>query len=89
LDAIRDGFHLPLSTQAHEEFLQLQSLMSDVTLSDQEHDTWTTRMGKGIYKPSPVYHQHFNLLANHVPSGWLWKSKCTAKHIFFCLAPST
>jgi hypothetical protein len=54
LNDIRDGFHLPLSTQAHDEFLQLQSLLNDVTLSDQEHDTWITKMGKGIYKPSLV-----------------------------------
>jgi hypothetical protein len=62
---------------------QLQVFLGNVELSEGVHDTWLKRKGKGVYNPSLLYKLHFSTLLNHIPSGWLWKSKCTSKHNFF------
>jgi hypothetical protein len=78
-----NGFHLPLSAEAHQELQQLQTLMHSVELNLDSSDTWTYNSVKGIFKPSIIYKLNFQHIDNHQPSCWLWKSKCTSKHKFF------
>jgi hypothetical protein len=47
LEDIIDGFHLPLSTQAHGEMLQLRSLLQSVELAEGTKDTWLVEKGNG------------------------------------------
>lgn len=52
------------------------------------HDKWISTIGKGDFRPSSVYKQHFPNIDNHPPSCLIWKSKCMPKHKFFlCLIP--
>jgi hypothetical protein len=78
-----NGFHLPLSAEAHQELQQLQTLMHSVESNPDSYDTWTYNSVKGIFKPSIIYKLNFQHIDNHQPSCWLWKSKCTSKHKFF------
>jgi hypothetical protein len=84
-DSIVSNFHLPLPVEAHDEFMQLQGLIQDTTLQSQHHDEWICTLGSNIkgFKTSKVYHRHFQVVENHPPSAWVWKSKCTSKHKFF------
>jgi hypothetical protein len=87
-DSIVSNFHLPLSVEAHDELMQLQDLIQDTTLQSQQHDEWICTLGTNTagFKPSMIYHKHFQAVGKHHPSAWVWKSKCTSKHKFFaCL----
>ena len=39
ISEVREAFHLPLSTQAHDELRRIQNVVSSTTLSD-ERDVW-------------------------------------------------
>ena len=77
------NFHLPLSIEAHDEFIQLQLDLHDTTLLSEGNDAWICTLGKGVYKPSLAYKENFKHLETHAPSCWLWKSRCQSKHKFF------
>jgi hypothetical protein len=69
-----DLFFLPLSNQAHQEFLLLQDLMMEHTPSDQ-NDVWSYCWG-GPYKAAKFYdHIHSHIQVPGVYK-WLWKSSC-------------
>ena len=75
-----ENFYMPLSVEAYDEFLLLEIDLQEVTLSGQDSDRWNCILAEGVFKPSLVYREH---IANHVPSCWIWKSKCQSKHKFF------
>jgi hypothetical protein len=83
MEDLTDGFHLPLSTQAHGEMTQLRTFIENMELTEGVKDTWLIEKGNGKYKPNMIYRLHFSSMLNHTPSSWLWKSKCTSKHKFF------
>ena len=78
-----DGFHLPLSVEAFQEYNDLQIILSDVSLGTGP-DRWICNLSKkGVYYPKAFYLQNFAATPNHVPSIWIWKSKCMSKHKVF------
>jgi hypothetical protein len=69
-----DLFYLPLSNQAHQDFLLLQEWMMD-NRPTAEDDVWTYCWG-GQYKAAKFYkhiHSHIQVLGVYK---WLWKSSC-------------
>ena len=79
---ILDEFHLPLSVQAFHEFNEVQGILAGVFLED-EADMWIFSSNKGVYTSNSFYRLQFSHLENHIPSCWIWKSRCMSKHRFF------
>ena len=78
---ILDEFHLPLSVQAFHEFNEVQGILAGVFLED-EADMWIFSSNKGVYTSNSFYRLQFSHLENHIPSCWIWKSRCMSKHRF-------
>ena len=54
------AFFLPLSVEAHSEFLQLQVELQEVTIVEEEHDIWVSTLNKaGVFRPRDVYRHHY------------------------------
>ena len=78
-------FHLPLSTQAFQQYSNLTSLMQHLNLQNDD-DTWTYIWGSACFSS----HKAYIHLSGHrsVPHAfkWLWDSSCQNKHkVFFWL----
>jgi hypothetical protein len=75
-----DAFHLPLSTQAFDEFHESRQLVlhSQDVLDLNDHDVWTFSWGTFflLLKPTDYYLSSFKPL---IFSRWIWKSKFTLK----------
>ena len=70
-----DLFHLPLSQQAHGEFLDMLGLLEEFPTSE-SNDIWTYSWGKA-YTSAQFYSRiHRNIYCPKV-FHWLWKSACT------------
>jgi hypothetical protein len=82
-DSILESFHLPLSVQAHEELSQLRQNVQSISLCPDQNDSWTLKLGNGLFAASKIYKHAFNHLDTDQCARWLWKSKCTSKHRFF------
>ena len=83
---IEDLFHLPLTTQAHEEFISMENLCLEIRQSNYftMTDTWSYIWGNGVFSSSKAY----SVLIGHkqVPRHfkWIWKSSCQPKRkVFF------
>lgn len=89
LNPMTDHFHLPLSIQAYQQFLQLKQLTLPVQHQD-DRDIWTYNWGSPVFSTAKAY---LALIGQHHPHPtfrWLWLSKCQMKHkIFFWLLLST
>ena len=79
---ILEEFHLPMSVQAFEEYKDLQEILPGVSLEERA-DKWIFSSNKGIYTSRSFYNLQFSHLDNHLPSCWIWKSRCMSKHMFF------
>ena len=77
-DTLGETFHLPFSAQAHAELMDLQQLLTLITL-DHGKDKWTCIWGKGDYTASQYYSYYFREIRAHQTYKWLWKSKVTMK----------
>ena len=75
---IGEAFHLPLSTQAHDELRRIQNVVSSTELSD-ERDIWTCTWGSSTFKTTPYYKFCFRELQVHEAFHWLWKAKSVPK----------
>lgn len=78
-------FHLPLSTQAHQ---QLQSLLNSIpdTQQQQGMDSWTYTGGNSGFSTGKAYKIMVGHRPTHPVFRWLWNSKCQIKHkVFFWL----
>uniref|UniRef100_A0A0A9D120 Reverse transcriptase zinc-binding domain-containing protein n=1 Tax=Arundo donax TaxID=35708 RepID=A0A0A9D120_ARUDO len=76
-------FNLPLSQQAHDEFINLQAYLVQMQYSEQELEQWSFIWGNSCYTSSRMYKLVF---ANHhcpAPLQWIWKSKCIPRLKFF------
>jgi hypothetical protein len=56
---IGQNFHLPLSIEAHDELIQLHNCLHVFQLNSEVQDFWVFKLGKGVFRPSIVYQQHF------------------------------
>ena len=78
-------FHLPLSVQAYQQFLELLSLLQVVSLQD-DSDTWTYIWGTTQYSTKKAYVHLSGYRSVHPAFKWLWDSSCQNKHkVFFWL----
>jgi len=85
LGPINSMFHLPLSSQAHSQFLILQEVIESVSTSI-EQDKWSYIWNNSEFSVKKAYKQlsgHSNV---HQVYKWLWASSCQCKHkVFFWL----
>lgn len=80
-----DNFHLPLSRQAHLQFLELTDLVQPL-LHDDGKDEWTFISGSSIFSAHRVYTQLIGHKQTHPIFSWLWRSKAQMKpKVFFWL----
>ena len=78
-------FHLPLSVQAHNLFLQLSQILQNLNLSD-DQDQWAYIWGSRIFSVSKAYKALIGHRQIHPIYNWIWKSRCQMKHkVFFWL----
>jgi hypothetical protein len=79
------NFHLPLSLEAHQQFLIFESLIADIEHST-EHDSWAYSWGNAMFSASKVYKLLVGHRQVHPAFNWLWRSRCQLKHkVFFWL----
>jgi hypothetical protein len=75
-------FHLPMSTEAFQQYNLLLNQIEDCNLSN-DKDVWTYIWGKGFYssqKARRVLKGHQDI---HLSYKWLWKRSCNLKHKIF------
>lgn len=78
-------FHLPLSTEAYQQFIQLESMLNNFHPSGVS-DTWTYIWGSQSFTCAKAYKQLSGLATVHPVFRWIWKSSCQHKHkVFFWL----
>jgi hypothetical protein len=68
-----DLFHLPLSQQAYDQFLQSQILLKSLITAD-GIDIWTYIWGSGHYYSAKAYKRLIGYTNIHPTHVWLWKS---------------
>jgi hypothetical protein len=84
---LEDLFHLPLSQQAYNEFVKLETICHQTLLADQGNskDEWSYIWGNNTFSTKKAY----NLMMGHQSTpdhfSWVWSSSCQAKHKFFFL----
>ena len=83
---LQDLFHLPLTTQAYEEFLEMETIC--ISLRNSEHlqlrDTWSYIWGNEFYSSTKAYKVLIGYKTTPPHFSWIWKSSCQPKHkIFF------
>ena len=83
---LQDLFFLPLTTEAYEEFLQMEDIC--IAMRQSEHlnslDTWSYIWGTEHYSSIKAY----KVLIGHKQTpphfNWIWQSSCQPKHkVFF------
>jgi hypothetical protein len=72
---LSNNFHLPLSEAAHNQFILLQTILSDLHLSD-EPDTWTYVWGNPSFSAARAYNSQISERNVHPVFHWTWSSKC-------------
>jgi hypothetical protein len=78
-------FHLPLSVEAYEQFLQLQDLILQCNQTEEE-DTWSYIWGTAEFSSKRAYKKLSGSSQAHPTFRWLWKSSCQHTHkVFFWL----
>lgn len=82
---IHSLFNLPLSTQAHSQMLQLESLLQQIQL-DASADKWSYIWNSSSFSVKKAYKQLKGHTTLHPVYKWLWNSSCQNKHkVFFWL----
>lgn len=77
-------FHLPLSSQAHSQLLQLHESLEGRN-ENQEHDKWSYIWNREIFSVNRAYKHLSGHQSLHPVYKWLWSS-CQNKHrVFFWL----
>jgi hypothetical protein len=80
---LENNFHLPLSSEAHHQFLALQERINDLIQPDGS-DRWTYIWGNSNFSASKAYKALIGHRSIHPAFKWIWSSKCQMKHKFFC-----
>jgi hypothetical protein len=83
-DSLINHFRIPMSRQAHNEFLELQEeLLSMHPVQFEAKDCWSFIWGHEKYSSSKFYHYHFASIIPPRTVTWIWKAKCVPKIKFF------
>jgi hypothetical protein len=79
------NFHLPFSSEAYHQFLNLESRLNDIHILP-EPDLWSFSWGNSLFSAAKAYKVLVGNHGVHPIFKWLWKPKCQMKHkIFFWL----
>jgi hypothetical protein len=84
LPQLAENFFLPLSEEAHAQFLILQSLLDNL-VSTPNPDIWTYIWGNSSFSASKAYKKLIGHRQVHPAFHWIWRSKCQMKHKVFFL----
>jgi hypothetical protein len=79
---LENNFHLPLSPEAHYQFLALQERINDLHQLDGS-DQWIYTWGNSNFSASKAYKALVGHRSIHPAFKWIWSSKCQMKHKFF------
>ena len=85
---LEDLFHLPLTSEAYQEFLTFENTLEEVKLNSQLdlNDEWTYIWGSEIFSTKKAYNVLIGVQNTSPLFAYIWKSSCQAKHkIFFWL----
>lgn len=82
-NSLGQNFHLPLTIQAREELIDLQSSTASTELINGTSDCWRCLWGSNDFASSKYYHHCFRDMVADEAFGWVWKSKCTNKWKMF------
>jgi hypothetical protein len=83
--SLTQTFHLPLSTKAYQQFVQLELTVNDFQPSNL-NDTWSYIWGRQEFSCKMAYKQLAGSAWVHPAFKWIWKSSCQHKHkVFFWL----
>ena len=78
-------FNLPLSTQAFDQFQDLQEIIQNLTPSS-DFDIWQYIWGSNTFTSKQAYTHLMGSIEVHPIFGWIWRSSCQPKHkVFFWL----
>jgi len=83
---IDDLFHLPLSTQAHQEFLELEKITDGYNQLERPRnsDSWTYIWGNDNFSSAKAYKAMVGINPSPPHFKWIWKTSCQPKHkVFF------
>jgi hypothetical protein len=81
-DQFAGFFHLPISEQAYDQYLELQVVWEQIALSN-AHDRWRYIWGSDNYFSQKAYRHFMGQTQVHPIYRHLWKSKCQSKHRVF------
>lgn len=78
-------FHLPLSIEAYQQFIQLEQIVNAFQPSELD-DSWSYIWGRQEFSCAKAYKQLSGSAWVHPAFRWIWKSSCQHKHkVFFWL----
>jgi hypothetical protein len=78
-----DGFfHLPISKQVYDQYLELKVFWEQIVLSD-AHDRWRYIWGSDKFSSQKAYKFFMGQTKVHPIYRLLWKSKCQPRHKVF------
>ena len=80
--AVHDLFHLPLSEEAYQQFIQLSVTIQSLELQEGS-DSWTYIWGSNIFTSKRAYIHLSGTRQVHPGFSWLWKTCCQNKRKFF------
>jgi hypothetical protein len=80
---LENNIHLPLSSEAHQQFLALQGRINDL-YQPNGSDQWIYTWGNSNFSASKAYKALIGHRIIHLAFKWIWNSKCQMKHKFFC-----
>ena len=72
-------FALPLSVEAHDDFLQVQHILSDINIEPLQLDTRRFVWGNSEYTSSKFYHFLFSVVTPDMTLKYIWKSRSLPK----------
>jgi hypothetical protein len=81
-DQFAGFFHLPISEQAYEQYLELQAAWEQIALNN-THDRWQYIWGSDDYSSQKAYRHFMGQSQIHPIYRHLWKSNCQPKHRVF------
>jgi hypothetical protein len=78
-------FYLPLTQQAHNQFMQLNNELQQLNSEDRP-DRWSYIWNTNKFSVKKAYRQLKGHQGVHPAFHWIWRSSCQAKHkVFFWL----
>jgi hypothetical protein len=82
---LEDLFHLPLSVEAHQQFLMMEELCHTMRMSEFQNlnDTWSYIWGNANFSSANAYKALIGIKQVPPHFSWIWKSSYQPKHKMF------